>query len=77
MVRDIVILVILCTSLVLVIQNMSYANTIVTPADMQSHIQSVRHTNPGKYQAMMQKAGGNIASCCSCHEEICKKGRSR
>ncbi len=40
---------------------------------MQRHVEKVKITNPGKYQNMIERAGGNITGCCSCHKEVCEK----
>lgn len=42
---------------------------------MKKHIEEVKLKNPAKYKAVVDKAGGNITSCTSCHQNI-KKGGS-
>jgi hypothetical protein len=37
---------------------------------MQGHIEKVKRTNPKKCQAMIDRAGGDINSCGSCHVEV-------
>ncbi len=37
---------------------------------MQRHIGKVKIKNPIKYQELVQRAGGNITHCCSCHVEV-------
>lgn len=53
-----------------------YAQPSITPANIQEqmkkHIEKVKLTNPGKYQAMMQRAGGNVTQCTDCHQEVLK-----
>lgn len=52
----------------------SYAQPSINPANIQEqmkkHIEKVKLSNPGKYQEMMQKTGGNIIDCLSCHVEV-------
>lgn len=54
----------------------SYAQPRITPANIQEqmkkHIEKVKLTNPGKYQAMLQRAGGNVTQCTDCHQEVLK-----
>lgn len=73
------ILIITIASLCLVFVGMgvkSYAGPPINPTDIQEqmkkHIEKVKLTNPGKYQAMMQGAGGNITQCTDCHQEVLK-----
>jgi hypothetical protein len=65
-----VLLIIVCLYLMFGMGVISYAGPSMNPAVMQNHIEEVKRTNPGKYQAMVQRAGGNITDCCSCHKEI-------
>ncbi|MBU4179830.1 MAG: hypothetical protein KKI12_14695 [Proteobacteria bacterium] len=52
----------------------SYAQPRINTADLKEHIrvhlEKVKFKNPGKYQEMMQKTGGNIIDCLSCHVEV-------
>lgn len=43
------------------------------PAIMQDHIEQVKRKNPVAYQEMVDKAGGNVTSCLSCHIDLDKK----
>jgi cytochrome c553 len=43
---------------------------------LQKHLDTVKQTNPQKYQEMFQKAQGNITSCLSCHGDIFKETNS-
>lgn len=38
--------------------------------NMQRHIEKVKIKSPQKYQTMVQRAGGNITDCLSCHVEV-------
>jgi hypothetical protein len=42
---------------------------------MNAHIEKMKIKNPQKYQEMIQRAGGNVTNCCSCHIDIkaCKE----
>lgn len=63
-----------CLCLVLSVQtSLSYAAPQKNPAVMQDHIEKVKRTNPAGYQEMVDKAGGNIINCVSCHTDINKK----
>jgi hypothetical protein len=37
---------------------------------VNAHMEKVKLTNPGKYQAMIKRAGGNVTQCTDCHTEI-------
>ncbi|MEW6428964.1 MAG: hypothetical protein AB1568_13120 [Thermodesulfobacteriota bacterium] len=39
-------------------------------AVMEKHIESVKRSNPHKYQEMLEKAGEVIRDCSSCHTDI-------
>jgi hypothetical protein len=71
------IITIACLCLVFGMGVKSYAQPGINPANIQEqmnkHIEKVKITNPIKYQDMVQRAGGNITHCCSCHVESCKK----
>jgi hypothetical protein len=49
-----------------------YAETSTNPDAMQEHIEEVQLSNPEEYQAMLERAGGTITDCCSCHIELCE-----
>jgi hypothetical protein len=36
---------------------------------MQRHIEQAAQKNPDKYQSMVERAGGNITGCLSCHKK--------
>jgi hypothetical protein len=77
MVRD-VLLIIVCLCLMFGMEVKSYAGPRMNPDLMQNHIEKVKRTSPGKYQSMVQRAGGNITDCCSCHKEIAyQKGKNK
>jgi len=40
------------------------------PARMQQHVDKVKITHPKEYQEMMEKAGGVIEGCTSCHKDL-------
>ncbi len=40
------------------------------PVKMQRHVDKVKITHPAKYQEMLQKAGGQIEDCLSCHNDM-------
>jgi len=73
MVRGISIMAIICLCLIFGMENISHAVFSTNPVFMQEHIEKMKREKPQKYQAMVQKAGGNITDCCSCHTEICKE----
>ena len=54
----------------------SYAQPMKNPAflkeQMQGHIDKMRIKSPQKYQAMIQRAVGNITQCTDCHQEVLK-----
>jgi hypothetical protein len=43
----------------------------VDPAILREHSDKMKIKNPQKYQSMIERAGGNITHCCSCHVESC------
>jgi len=75
MARGISILTIVCLCLMFGIEDISYADSKINPALMQEHIEKVKLTNPRKYQAMIQRAGGNITHCSSCHKQVMQQRR--
>ena len=44
---------------------------------MQRHVEKVKITHSIEYQAMIERAGGNFADCCSCHKEVCENDSSQ
>ncbi|RJR22638.1 MAG: hypothetical protein C4581_00775 [Nitrospiraceae bacterium] len=50
-----------------------YAASQGNPVFMQDHIEQVKRKNPVAYQEMVDKAGGNVTSCLSCHTDLDKK----
>ena len=72
----ILILTIVCLCLMFGIAGMSYADPTKSYADsgknteviLKRHINKVQRTNPEQYQAMVERAGGNITGCVSCHK---------
>ena len=44
-------------------------------AALQKHVEAMRFKSPGKYQEMVQRAGGNVTGCLSCHVEVAEQGR--
>jgi hypothetical protein len=36
---------------------------------MQRHMEQAAQKNPDKYQSMIERAGGNITNCLSCHRK--------
>ena len=67
--------------LLLQAENISAGNPKPIPVDseelkksMQEHVERMRTLKPGKHQEMVDKAGGRITNCCSCHVELCEKG---
>ena len=76
MARHISILIIICLSLMFGGRGaISYAGSGIDPVIMQKHIEKVKRKNPIKYRNMVQKAGGIIKDCRSCHKEIFKRKR--
>ncbi len=45
--------------------------------EMKKHMQEMQRKNPAKYAAMMQKTGGKITHCSSCHTTAWFKGQNR
>ncbi len=51
-----------------------YAETTVNPTPaMQEHIEKMKLSNPEEYDAMIERAGGIITDCCSCHKALCQE----
>ncbi len=76
--RIILILIIICLHMTSGVIDIFGANAGMNPPPtqedmqkMQRHIEKVKISNLGKYQTMIQRAGGNITHCCSCHVELC------
>jgi len=73
MAKGISILAIVCLCLMFIMGVGLYAETTTNPAPaMQEHIEKVKLSNPEEYQAMVERAGGNITECCSCHKGLCE-----
>jgi hypothetical protein len=73
MTKGISILAIACLCLMLITGVSLYAeSTVNQDSAMQDHIEKVKLSNPEKYDAMIERAGGVITDCCSCHKESCK-----
>lgn len=66
-----------CLCLIFSLQtNILYAASQGNPATMQAHIEKAKLKNPVGYQEMVDRAGGNITSCVSCHLDMNKKKNS-
>jgi hypothetical protein len=66
-----------CVCLIFCLQtSLLYAASQGNQANMQNHIEKVKRKNPAGYQEMVDKAGGNITNCVSCHIDINKKKNS-
>lgn len=77
MAKYICILMIMCLSLMLKMGMELYAETAGNEASaMQDHIEEVKLSNPEEYKAMLERAGGTITDCCSCHKVLCQKQSS-
>ena len=74
MAKYISILLIVCLCLLFIMGVGLYAETTTTPAplNMEEHIEKVKLSNPEEYQAMVERAEGNITDCCSCHKMLCE-----
>jgi hypothetical protein len=46
------------------------ADTAPDPVRMQRHVDKVKITHPVQYQDMLEKAGGVIVDCTSCHGDM-------
>ncbi len=75
-VRHVLILTGVYLCLLIGVEAMSYAQSRTAHALMQEHIEKVKRTKPKKYRAVVERAGGKIKDCCSCHEALCK-GKKR
>jgi len=63
-----------CLCLIICLQtSLLYAASQGNPVVMQNHIEQVKRKNPVVYQEMVDKAGGNVTSCLSCHIDMDKK----
>jgi hypothetical protein len=72
MIRGMVVLII-CLCMTFSMINVLDAGSVTNRPLMQKHIEKVKRTKPEKYEAMVQRAGGNITGCRSCHEEVGKE----
>lgn len=74
MTKGISILAIACLCLMFIMGVGLYAETSTNPAPgMEEHIEKVKLSNPEEYDAMIERSGGDITDCCSCHKESCKE----
>ena len=73
MMRGMVILTMICLFMTFGMINVLDASSVTTPPLMQKHIEKVKRTKPKKYEAMIQRAGGSITGCRSCHEKVGKE----
>jgi hypothetical protein len=77
MAKGISILIIVCLCLMFIMGVGLYAETTTNPAPtMEEHIEKVKLSNPEEYDAMIERAGGNITDCCSCHKGLCQENSS-
>ena len=77
MAKVISILAIACLCLMFIMGVGLYAETTTNPAPaMEEHIEKVKLSNPEEYDAMIERAGGTITDCCSCHKALCQKDSS-
>lgn len=76
MVRVISILIIICIYVIFGMKSISYAESEKYKVSMKDHIEDVKLKHPEKYQAMIEKAEGNITDCKSCHDVIGKKKKT-
>ena len=70
MFKNILIGVITCFFLMVAFTNATSAASRIDPVQMDQHIEDVKRTNPQEYQKMVDKAGGNIVDCLSCHVNL-------
>jgi hypothetical protein len=47
--------------------NSTYAVSQTDSLKMEQHIEEVKRTHPQEYQKMVERAGGDIVDCLSCH----------
>lgn len=52
-----------------------WAATGEEQAALQRHVEAMRFKSPRKHQEMVQRAGGNVTGCLSCHVEVAEQGR--
>lgn len=65
----------LCFLLVIIANGNLLAAAGNEQAVLQNHVEKMKFKSPGKYQEMVQRAGGNVTSCLSCHVEFAKQGK--
>lgn len=77
--KSFLLLIIICLYSTIIIVDTMDASVVVPPPltqeelqNMQEHIEKVKVTNPGKYNAMIESAGGSVTHCCGCHKEVCE-----
>jgi hypothetical protein len=76
MVRVISILITVCLCLLFGMKGISYPESEKYKVSMKDHIEDVKLKHPEKYKAMIEKAGGNITGCESCHDSIGKEKKN-
>ena len=77
MARSVLILTIVCICPIFGMGGISYARSEMNPALMQKHMEKMKQTKPQEYKVMVERAGGNIKDCLSCHEESFKGKRRK
>ena len=68
MVRFISILAIVCICFTFTMKGISYAVSGNYKVSMKDHVEDVKLKHPEKYKTMIEKTGGNIKNCKSCHD---------
>jgi hypothetical protein len=73
--RNISIALIISLCMIFGLQSRSHSNTMAERQRiyLEKHVQKVRLEKPKAYQEMVDKAGGTIVNCLSCHDEEFKK----
>lgn len=69
--RNILLASLISLCLILGLQSFSHSETMSEKQRiyLEKHVQKVRVEKPREYQEMVDKAGGTIVNCLSCHEE--------
>jgi len=70
MFKNISIGVISCFFLIVAFINATSAASQTDPVQMDQHIEDVKRTHPQEYQEMVEKAGGHLVDCLSCHNNL-------
>ncbi len=73
MAKSISIFTIICLILIFGLQEKLYSASKINPVLMQDHIEKVKRKKPKEYQVMLEKAGGTVTDCTSCHTDLNKK----